>query len=144
MAHPVQAEMADYIIYRDSPPGQFDPTAPLDFYPPKGSDELFDALRAKFPHLTTHSARMRQAVIEFLVDETPLYNPLCTISEQQQQDITSSMNSFWPAGLPSVASSDNSTWSSPETLNLPTPNFGNSPVPLSRQFSVVTAPSESR
>merc|ERR1711939_67679 len=59
-----------YFIYRDTQPGQpFDPTSPPVFFPPKDSDELFDALRAKYPHTKTHSERMRDAIIEFLLNE---------------------------------------------------------------------------
>ncbi|KAI7717765.1 hypothetical protein KC322_g2350, partial [Hortaea werneckii] len=59
-----------YFIYRDTQPGQpFDPASPPVFFPPKDSDELFDALRAKYPHTKTHSERMRDAIIEFLLNE---------------------------------------------------------------------------
>lgn len=45
-----------------------DPTA-LEFFPPKGSDELHEALKEAFPFEGTLSARMRAAVIEFLLQE---------------------------------------------------------------------------
>ncbi|KAG9548219.1 hypothetical protein KCU77_g22748, partial [Aureobasidium melanogenum] len=61
-----QIPMVGYFIYRSSE--QADPTA-LEFCPPKGSDELFFALKTAFPHVKTHSDRMRNAVIEFLKQE---------------------------------------------------------------------------
>lgn len=62
--------MPGYIVYRDTPVGQpFDAATPLAFFPPKDSDELFDALRAHFPHLKSHSERVREAVIAFLIQE---------------------------------------------------------------------------
>ncbi|KAK5016670.1 hypothetical protein LTR60_002297, partial [Cryomyces antarcticus] len=47
----------------------YDPTAPLQFDPPKGSDELFFALMIAYPQGPTHSERMRAAVIDFLMNE---------------------------------------------------------------------------
>lgn len=46
-----------------------DPAAPLAFYPPKGTDELHDALKRAYPHLPNLQARMREAVIEFYLKE---------------------------------------------------------------------------
>lgn len=46
-----------------------DPAAPLEFYPPKGSDELHDALKRAYPHLPNLQSRMREAVIEFYLKE---------------------------------------------------------------------------
>ena len=58
-----------YFIYREQGSEPFDPTAPLQFYPSKESDELFFALMAAYPTVTTHSERMRNAVIDFLMNE---------------------------------------------------------------------------
>ena len=124
-----------YFIYRDTQPGQpFDPTSPPVFFPPKDSDELFDALRAKYPHTKTHSERMRDAIIEFLLNER---------ETEQMQASTSPAASFnegaaatpWQApSWPSVVSSGTaSTFSSPDTLDLATPSFGMSPFPQSVQ-----------
>ncbi|KAI6853912.1 hypothetical protein KC323_g9089 [Hortaea werneckii] len=124
-----------YFIYRDTQPGQpFDPTSPPVFFPPKDSDELFDALRAKYPHTKTHSERMRDAIIEFLLNER---------ESEQMQASTSPATSFnegaaatpWQApSWPSMASSGTtSTFSSPDTLDLGTPSFGMSPFPQSGQ-----------
>ena len=63
----VDMSVPGYFIYRDSETA--DPAAPPVFFPPKDSDELFDALRAKYPYVKTHSERMRDAMIEFLLDE---------------------------------------------------------------------------
>jgi hypothetical protein len=46
-----------------------DPTLGMDFFPPKGSDELHEALRQYYPHLNNLQARMRQASIDFLLDQ---------------------------------------------------------------------------
>lgn len=46
-----------------------DAAAPLEFYPPKGSDELHDALKKAYPHLPNLQSRMREAVIEFYLKE---------------------------------------------------------------------------
>jgi len=56
----------NYTISRVAgPDGEVDPCAPLHFDPPKGSDELHDALKQAFPHFKTLQERMLQAVIEF-------------------------------------------------------------------------------
>ncbi|TKA71327.1 hypothetical protein B0A49_05371 [Cryomyces minteri] len=47
----------------------YHPTVPLQFDPPKGSDELFFALMIAYPQGPTHSERMRAAVIDFLMNE---------------------------------------------------------------------------
>lgn len=145
MAHPNEVEMPSYIVYRDAAPGQpFDPTIPLAFFPPKGSDELFDALRAKYPHLKSHSERVREAVIEFLVEESQLDQPqVHQMSVPQMAQLTTRITSYCPAMFPSAAS-DTSTWSSPETLSLATSSFEDSPQtqPRSRQFSTPTPGTE--
>ena len=131
--------MDSYVIYRDIPPGQFDPTAALVFLPPKDSDELFDALRVKYPHLKTHSERMREAVFEFLLQERQLEQQFPTA-----QTMDSTGTSPWQASFQSF-SSGSSTWSSPDT----TPTFGDSPQSfpqtpnLSRQYSTATTASAS-
>jgi hypothetical protein len=56
-----------YRIYRRQLQGELpDSAAPLDFYPPKDSDELFDALRVRYPYLRSHAERMRKAETDFL------------------------------------------------------------------------------
>lgn len=134
--------MPSYIICRDTQPGQpIDPTAPLVFFPPKDSDELFDALRMKYPTLRTHSERMGQAVIEFLMEEQQL--PQMPVDQLPTPTTANSMmTSPWETSMQSM-SSDASTWSSPELFDLATPTFGNSPQPqaqtLSRQQSTATS-----
>ena len=130
--------MPSYLIFRDTPAGQsLDLTAPLAFYPPKDSDDLFDALRAKYPHLRTHSERTRQAVIEFLMEETMSIEQLPTPT----QTAPSANVSPWEASMQSM-SSDSSNWSSPEMFGLATPSFGMSPQPqhptLAHEQSVST------
>jgi hypothetical protein len=62
--------LPSYFIYRDVASGEpFDPTSSPKFYPAKDSDELFDALRAKYPHVPNHADRMRDAMIDFLLEE---------------------------------------------------------------------------
>jgi len=140
---PMDNTMPAYFIYRDSPPGQaYDPAAPPVYFPLKDSDELFDALRLAFPHVKSHSERMRDAMIKFLLEERH--------AEQMRDsttifaDTASTAPSPWLQSWPSISSTGStSTFSSPETLDLVTPTFGMSPLPhvpqLSRQHS--TAPS---
>lgn len=141
MSFSTEVSMPSYIIYRDIPAGQpFDVMAPLAFFPPKDSDELFDALRTKYPHLRTHSERTRQAVIEYLMQEDPLSASMDQLPTPQTAP---SVNcSPWEASMQSM-SSESSTWSSPELFDLATPLFGNSPQPqsqaLTRQPSTTAA-----
>jgi hypothetical protein len=41
----------------------------FEWEPPKESDELYEALKAAFPRGTTHRSRMRDALIDFLIQE---------------------------------------------------------------------------
>jgi hypothetical protein len=117
-----------YIIYRDVTEGQpYDPTATLTFFPAKDSDELFDALRAKYPHLKSHSERMRDATIEFLLqeraDEALSANVSPTIpSPYDSMNDASPFQQSWP-------SASMTTLSSPDMANFTTPSFDNSPKP---------------
>lgn len=136
-----------YIIYRDVPAGQlYDPTAPLAFFPPKDSDELFDALRAKFPHLKSHSERMRDATIEFLLEERHAESLSATVSPAMPSLYDSMADtSPWQQSWPSASMT---TLSSPDMTNLATPAFGDSPKPqipqLARQQSYAATPSETQ
>ena len=47
----------------------YDPCAGIEFKPSPSSDELFEALKRAFPRGKNHRARMREAVIEFLIAE---------------------------------------------------------------------------
>ncbi|KAM3425329.1 hypothetical protein BST61_g7276 [Cercospora zeina] len=117
-----------YVIYRDLQPGEpFDPTSALLFFPPKGSDELFDALRLAFPHLKTHSERMRDAIIQFLLDER----------QDEQLHASPAMTMDTAPTWPSVSSSGSaSVFSSPDLLDLPTPtSFEASPQAQAPQLS---------
>lgn len=109
-----------YIIYRDVPLGEtYDATSPLSFFPPKGSDELFDALREAFPHLKSHSERMRDAMIQFLLEER--------LGEQFELSPATTMESS-QVTWPSVSSGSTSVFSSPDLLNFATPaSFSDSP-----------------
>lgn len=102
----------------------YDPTT-IQFYPPKDSDELFDALRAAYPNAKTHSDRMRDAVIDFLVKERD--------GEQAKTMQTAPTPSTW--SWPSHSSSS-SAFSSPDLIDLATPASTTSPMPaISRQAS---------
>ncbi|KAF1814091.1 hypothetical protein P152DRAFT_472856 [Eremomyces bilateralis CBS 781.70] len=61
----------NFVVYRASldPADPYDACAPLEFYPERDSDELFEALREAFPHVRTHKERVRDAVIEYLLME---------------------------------------------------------------------------
>jgi hypothetical protein len=115
-----------------------DPTdtcSALEFFPPKGSDELHEALRQSYPHMKNLQQRMRQAVIEF------------HLAEQQQQDefdqFTTPIisNHTTPDYLPSPISSFASTISTPlqaSYQNQPTSSAsGASQVPSQEQLMTV-------
>ena len=137
-----------YFIYRDVPEGQlYDPTATLAFFPPKDSDELFDALRAKYPHLKSHSERMRDATIEFLLEEREAEALSANVSPDMPSlydSMNDSLNdnSPWQQSWPSATMT---TLSSPDMTNFATPAFGNSPKPqiphLVQQQSSAATPS---
>ncbi|KAL1310637.1 hypothetical protein AAFC00_000906 [Neodothiora populina] len=115
-----------FMIYRaTSMNGEsYDPTASIQFYPPKDSDELFDALRAAYPQSKTHADRMRDAVIDFLLKER---------NTEQLQSTMASTPSTW--SQPSATCSS-STLSSPDLIDLATPVSSTSPLPaMSRQQS---------
>lgn len=122
------SQAPSYIIYRDVPAGElYDPTAPLAFFPPKDSDELFDALRAKYPHLKSHSERMRDATIEFLLEERQAESMSTTVSPAMPSLYDSMTDaSPWQQSWPSASMT---TLSSPEMTNFATPSFDDSPVP---------------
>jgi len=132
-----------YFIYREIPPNgdPFDATAPPVFFPAKDSDELFDALRNKYPHVKTHSERMRDAVIEFLLEERHNESLSANTSPTMPSlyDSTAA-TSPWQYSWPSVSST---TLSSPETMAMGTPSFEESPrshhPQLARQTSTATA-----
>lgn len=92
----------------------FDPTSTIHFYPPKDSDDLFDALRAAYPNTKTHSERMRDAVIDFLVTER---------NNERVNTHVAETPSTWPS------TSTSSTLSSPDLIDLATPASTASPVP---------------
>lgn len=102
----------------------FDPTAAIQFFPAKDSDELFDALRAAYPNTKTHSERMRDAVIDFLVKERD--------AEQVNVQVADTPSTW---SFPSNSSSS-SNFSSPDLVDLATPASLASPMPsMSRQPS---------
>ncbi|KAG9580684.1 hypothetical protein KCU77_g13503, partial [Aureobasidium melanogenum] len=106
------------------------------FCPPKGSDELFFALKTAFPHVKTHSDRMRNAVIEFLKQEldeeqSKMTTPVIPLDADLSCDIPTE-SPWWPS-MDSTAS----TLSSPDLFNLATPaSMSSSQAPtMSRQNS---------
>lgn len=120
-----------YLIYRDHPADQQpDPTIPPLFFPPKDSDELFDALRLRFPSVKTHSERMRDAIIGFLIDERQAEQLLQTTTAQVADNSPFATLSIdhGQHSWPSVSSHPSSTWSSPEMLDLATPSCEASPL----------------
>ncbi|KAK5999638.1 hypothetical protein QM012_005295 [Aureobasidium pullulans] len=128
-----QIPMVGYFIYRSSE--QADPTA-LEFCPPKGSDELFFALKTAFPHVKTHSDRMRNAVIEFLKQElndeqSQMTTPVIPLEADLSYDVPTE-SPWWPS-MDSTAS----TLSSPDLFNMATPaSMSSSHAPtMSRQNS---------
>lgn len=123
---PSQMTTPGFFLYRTSTTGEsFDPTAAIQFYPAKDSDELFDALRAAYPATKTHSERMRDAVIDFLMRER---------TEEQAKNNVASTPSTW-SSWPSNSSSS-SNLSSPDLIDLATPASVASPMPsMSRELS---------
>jgi hypothetical protein len=91
-----------------------DPTA-LEFFPPKGSDELHEALKEAFPFEANLAARMRAAVIEFL------------LHEQQAEQLTPVSSEY----LPSPQSTFVST-------TMPSPAIGSSQEQLPRRQIAAT------
>ncbi|KAF2151853.1 hypothetical protein K461DRAFT_322004 [Myriangium duriaei CBS 260.36] len=122
--------MPSYCIYRDGPANEpFDPTAPLQFFPPKDSDELFFALRQAFPNVATHSERMRNAVIDFLLNEGQAQQQVASQPEStmsQEQSIHSSSTSPYSPYI-SLTSSASSSSASPSMFESQSPPVVNSP-----------------
>jgi hypothetical protein len=99
-----------YFITRVAAPGEpVDMCAPLEFYPPKGSDALHEALMVAYPHEANLSSRMRRAVIDFLLTEQQ--------SEQLEEfaliQTPLSASTLSPEYLPSPQSTFVSTMPSP-------------------------------
>ncbi|KAL9533057.1 hypothetical protein SMMN14_03841 [Sphaerulina musiva] len=127
-----------YVVYRDISNGEpSDPTSPLLFFPPKGSDELFDALRTAFPHLKSHSERMRDAIIQFLLEERQ--EELLRTSAAQTMDGTAPTTTTWLSASSSSSSSSSasaSVSSSPDLLDFATPSsLSTSPQTLPPQLT---------
>lgn len=127
-----------YVVYRDISNGEpSDPTSPLLFFPPKGSDELFDALRTAFPHLKSHSERMRDAIIQFLLEERQ--EELLRTSPAQTMDGTAPTTTTWLSASSSSSSSSSastSVLSSPDLLDFATPSsLATSPQTLLPQLT---------
>lgn len=125
-----------YVVYRDISNGEpSDPTSPLLFFPPKGSDELFDALRTAFPHLKSHSERMRDAIIQFLLEERQ--EELLRTSPALTMDGTAPTTTTWlSASSSSSASASASVSSSPDLLDFATPSsLATSPQTLPPQLT---------
>lgn len=128
-----------YVVYRDISNGEpSDPTSPLLFFPPKGSDELFDALRTAFPHLKSHSERMRDAIIQFLLEERQ--EELLRTSPALTMDGTAPTTTTWLSASSSSSSSSSSAstsvLSSPDLLDFATPSsLATSPQTLPPQLT---------
>lgn len=124
-----------YVVYRDISNGEpSDPTSPLLFFPPKGSDELFDALRTAFPHLKSHSERMRDAIIQFLLEERQ--EELLRTSPAQTMDGTAPTTTTWLSASSSSSSASASVSSSPDLLDFATPSsLATSPQTLPPQLT---------
>lgn len=124
-----------YVVYRDISNGEpSDPTSPLLFFPPKGSDELFDALRTAFPHLKSHSERMRDAIIQFLLEERQ--EELLRTSPALTMDGTAPTTTTWLSASSSSSSASASVSSSPDLLDFATPSsLATSPQTLPPQLT---------
>lgn len=136
-----------YVIYRDTPSTEpFDPTAPLQFFPPKDSDDLFFALKMAYPLVSTHAERMRNAVIDFLMGERDAEQAKSQSPSFLHQDSSVSMDSSTDSTRQSGSSS--SLLSSPDMMTMPTPSSTTSPAPwaapMSRTVSNAQSSSSSR
>ncbi|KAI5195886.1 hypothetical protein E4T39_08019 [Aureobasidium subglaciale] len=137
-----QISMVGYFIYRSGE--QADPTA-LEFCPPKGSDELFFALKTAYPHVKTHSDRMRNAVIEFLkqelnAEQTQLETPTIPLETDLSFDTPTTGSPWWPS-----MNSTASTLSSPDLFNMATPaSMSSSQAPTMSRQSSSSQPSSSQ
>ena len=98
-----------------------DPTAPLEFFPPKGSDELHDALKRAYPDLPNLQLRMREAVIEFYLEEKNAEDSLASQVSPDMMDSTfipspdSSFGTSAPATIYTPLSTEEVPSSSAET-----------------------------
>nr|OQO19728.1 hypothetical protein B0A51_13494 [Rachicladosporium sp. CCFEE 5018] len=110
---------AAYFIYRDNSVACENGTAPLAFFPAKDSDELFDALRAKYSHIKSHADRIREATIEFFMEEQASLTA-STASSAVPTMYEAADLSPWHQSWPSESTT---TLSSPETMSLSTPSF---------------------
>ncbi|KAK6432735.1 hypothetical protein LTR95_011095 [Oleoguttula sp. CCFEE 5521] len=109
-----------YFIYSDtSIVCDNDAAAPLAFFPAKGSDELFDALRAKYSHIKSHADRVREATIEFFMEEQASLT-VSTAPSAVPTMYEAADQSPWQQSWPSESMT---TLSSPETMSLSTPSF---------------------
>ena len=119
----------NYFIQRADPT---DPCSALEFFPPKGSDELHIALMQSYPHLKNLQSRMRQAVIEFHLGE----------QQQDEFDATNTpaiSNQTTPEYLPSPISSFASTMGTPlTTQNQFTPSAAGPSRSLPSQEQLMT------
>jgi len=104
-----------------------DPTAPLEFYPPKGSDELHDALKRAYPHLPTLQTRMREAVIEFYHREQDPYRELLHYTPDTTTSVSPSnlssnelsfVSTYTPPTMESTPNSSDATSSTPSQQDL--------------------------
>ncbi|OQO07200.1 hypothetical protein B0A48_07770 [Cryoendolithus antarcticus] len=110
---------AAYFIYRDTSVACENGTAPLAFFPAKDSDELFDALRAKYSHIKSHADRVREATIEFFMEEQASLTVSTAPSTVPAMYETTADLSPWQQSWPSESMT---TLSSPETMSLSTPS----------------------
>lgn len=69
----------------------YDPCAGIQFIPPMDTDELFEALKHAYPNGSCHRQRMRQALIEFLLNEMETEK---STDPQKLSDKPASLNSL--------------------------------------------------
>jgi hypothetical protein len=108
-----------YFIYRDV---VLDPLSPPIFYPAKDSDELFDALRIKYPHVPNHADRMRDAIIDYLLEERA--------AESFQTSPALTVDPSTVSWTSASSGTMSSFFNSPDNLAMPTPaSLNHSPLP---------------
>jgi hypothetical protein len=109
------------------------PAMGLDFFPPKGSDELFEALKEYYPHHKNLQARMQAAVIDFYLEQSTVDSDLML---PQSPDYLASPNST------SFASSMSTPMTQPLQMQPASPGVASSSAPKQEDLMTVwTLPS---
>ncbi|KAF2099521.1 hypothetical protein NA57DRAFT_55485 [Rhizodiscina lignyota] len=127
MPSPVMpAERRFFITRVPDANGEVDATRPVEFYPPKDSDELYEALKEAFPQFKTHKERVREAVIEFHLQERDTEQAMADSAASSFTVPATMPSPAWFAAPPMTAApSHGSMHTTPEYLPSPESLFNN-------------------